>query len=239
MLKRILKWVGIVVAVLLVAAGVAWYSIFGNNKPIVDGPISPGVESVKDSFVSVFVLDVGVGKVAIVDCGNDKTGAAVIASLAKRNLKPDDVSAILLTHGHPDHTAACNVFGKAEVYAMDVEIPLIGAAAKVTHPIKDGDAFDIGTLHVEAFATPGHTDGSVVYFADGVLFFGDSAGSNKAGEFTKAVGFFSKDSPQNVASLKALETRLAPRGADVKQLAFAHSGPLSGFQPFATFAQQK
>jgi hypothetical protein len=52
----------------------------------------------------------------------------------------------------------------------------------------------------------------------------------------KAVRLFSKDTNQNVASLKALEARLAPRGADVKQLAFAHTGPLAGFQPFATFA---
>lgn len=231
-----LKWVGGVVAVLLLAAGVFWYSVFGDAKPIVDGPLAPGVETVKDGFVSVFVLDAGPNKVALVDAGNDPSGKAIMAALARRNLTPASVAAILLTHGHPDHTAACKAFPDAQVYALEADVALVGDAAKVTHPLKDGEAFDVGELHVETFAVPGHTPGSAVYFARGVLFFGDSAGASKSGEMMKAVRIFTKDTNQNVASLKALEVRLAPRAADVQQLAFAHTGPLAGFQPFATFA---
>jgi hypothetical protein len=39
-----------------------------------------------------------------------------------------------------------------------------------------------------------------------------------------------------MTSLKALEARLQPRADEVKALAFAHTGPLVGYQPFATFA---
>jgi glyoxylase-like metal-dependent hydrolase (beta-lactamase superfamily II) len=106
----------------------------------------------------------------------------------------------------------------------------------VTHPLKDGEGVNVGDLHVETFAVPGHTPGSAVYLARGALFFGDSAGASKDGAMMKAVRLFSKDSGQNVASLKALEARLRPRAAEVKALAFAHTGPLEGFQPFATFA---
>lgn len=50
------------------------------------------------------------------------------------------------------------------------------------------------------------------------------------------MSLFSKDSSQNVASLKALTARLSPRAAEVKELAFAHSDPLDGFAPLAAFA---
>jgi hydroxyacylglutathione hydrolase len=91
-------------------------------------------------------------------------------------------------------------------------------------------------MRVETFAVPGHTPGSAAYLARGVLFFGDSAGASKDGEVMKAVRLFSKDSGQNVASLKSLEARLQPRAAEVKVLAFAHTGPLPGFAPLAAFA---
>lgn len=236
-MKRVLKWVGLVVLSLVLAAGALFYSVFGDNAAIIDGQeVVPGVETVKDGIVSIFLVDSGPGKVALVDAGNDRSGKALLAALARRGMTPQSVSAILLTHGHPDHTAGCKLFPDAQVYALKTEVPLIGDAAKVTHPLEDGEAFDVGELHVETFSVPGHTDGSAVYLARGVLFFGDSAGANKSGVMTKAVRLFSKDTAQNVASLKALEARLAPRAAEVKMLAFAHTGPLVGFEPFATFA---
>jgi glyoxylase-like metal-dependent hydrolase (beta-lactamase superfamily II) len=119
---------------------------------------------------------------------------------------------------------------------MQDEVALVGAAADVKHPLKDGDITQLGDLRVEAFATPGHTAGSAVYFTRGVLFFGDSAGGAKDGSMMPAVRLFSKEPDRNVASLKSLEARLQPRTADVKTLAFAHTGPLEGFAPFAAFA---
>jgi glyoxylase-like metal-dependent hydrolase (beta-lactamase superfamily II) len=140
-----------------------------------------------------------------------------------------------LTHGHPDHTAGCRAFSNATVYAMQDEVTLIGTAADVRHPIKDGDVTQVGDLRVEAFATPGHTPGSAIYFARGVLFFGDSAGGAKDGTVMPAVRLFSKDPDRNVASLKSLEARLQPRAAEVRTLAFAHTGPLEGFTPLEAF----
>jgi glyoxylase-like metal-dependent hydrolase (beta-lactamase superfamily II) len=235
-MKRVLKWAGLVLLLLVLAAGAAWYSAFGRNSPIVAGPLMPGVETVKDGFVSLYLLDAGPGKVALVDAGNDKGGRALLDALAKRGLAPASVAAIFLTHGHPDHTAACKLLPDAPVYALETELPTIGDSLKVTHPLKDGEVTEIGDLRVETFATPGHTPGSAVYLARGVLFFGDSAGASKTGEVMKAVRLFSKDSGQNVASLKALEARLQPRAAEIKELAFAHTGPLVGFEPLVAFA---
>ncbi len=235
--KRFLKWAGLVLLVLLIAAGAVFYSAFGSNSPIVDGQeVAPGVHTVKDGFVSVFLIDVGPGKVALVDAGNDKAGKALLGALAARGLTPASVVAIFLTHGHGDHTAGCSLFPEAQVYALKDEVARVGNAAKVVHPLADGEVTQVGDVQVETFAVPGHTAGSAVFLARGVLFFGDSAGASKDGDVMKAVRLFSSDSGQNVSSLKALASRLAPRATEINHLAFAHTGPLAGFQPLATFA---
>ncbi len=235
-MKRVLKWLGVFALALAVLVGSGWLYAFGSNSPIVDGPLVPGVASVKDGFVSIYVVDVAPGKVLLVDAGHDASGTALLAALQRRGLTSTSVVAIFLTHGHGDHTAACKLFPAAEVYALEAEVPLVGDAAKVTHPLKDGDVSSVEGVRVETFAVPGHTAGSAVYLARGVLFFGDSAGASKTGEVMKAVGLFSKDSGQNVASLKALAARLSPRAAEITELAFAHTGPLVGFEKLAAFA---
>jgi glyoxylase-like metal-dependent hydrolase (beta-lactamase superfamily II) len=236
-MKRWLRVLGLVLLALVLAAGSVWYSAFRPNSAIIDGQeLAPGVVTVKEFFVSAFILDVAPGKVALVDAGKDKDAAPILAALTRRGLGPGAVVAIFLTHGHGDHTAGCNAFPDAAVYALAEDVALVGDAAKGTRPLRDGEVVDVGGLRVETFAVPGHTPGSAVYFARGVLFFGDSAGASSSGEVMKAVSLFSKDSGQNVASLKALAARLAPRAAEVKELAFAHTGPLPGFAPLAAFA---
>jgi glyoxylase-like metal-dependent hydrolase (beta-lactamase superfamily II) len=122
---------------------------------------------------------------------------------------------------------------------MEADVSLVGDAAIVSHPLKDGEVITVGDTRVEAFSVPGHTPGSAVYLAHGVLFFGDSAGASKTGEVMKAVRLFSKDSAQNVASLKGLTARLAPRKAEIRALAFGHTGSLAGFEPLAAFAARE
>jgi hydroxyacylglutathione hydrolase len=233
-MKRALRWIAVIVGLLVVAGCLAWYSVFGNNRPIVDQQqVGPGLETVKDGFVSSFLVG---GKMALIDAGNDGEGKAILAALGRHGLPASSVAAIFLTHGHPDHIAACKAFPGAAVYALEAEVGLIGDKAKVTHALQDGEAVDVGDLHVETFAVPGHTRGSAVFLARGVLFFGDSAGASKEGVMTRAVRLFSKDPEENVASLVALAARLQPRADEIKTLAFAHTGPLAGFEPLRAFA---
>ncbi len=162
--KRSLLALGLLIVALAIAAGSVFYSAFAHNRPIADRQrLVPGVEIVKDGFVSIAMLDVGANQVALIDAGNDKEGKAILAALAERNLTPASVVAIFLTHGHPDHMAGCHLFPGAQVYAMQEDVARIGSAATVTHPLKDGDVSEIGDLRVEAFATPGHTAGSAVF----------------------------------------------------------------------------
>jgi glyoxylase-like metal-dependent hydrolase (beta-lactamase superfamily II) len=77
----------------------------------------------------------------------------------------------------------------------------------------------------EAFlSVAGHTAGSMMYLANGVLFFGDAATGAADGHIKAPPGPFSDDVNQGVASLHALATTL--QGKDVKTFAFAHSGPM-------------
>jgi glyoxylase-like metal-dependent hydrolase (beta-lactamase superfamily II) len=235
-LRRIAIGVGVLLLLLGLGAGTIWYVAFSPNRAIVDGrSLAVGVETVKDGFVSAFLVDVGNGKVALVDAGNDAKATSILAALGRRGLGPDAVSAIFLTHGHGDHTAGCKAFPAAQVHALEADVPLVGEAAKVT-PLKDGEVTQVGDVRFETYAAPGHTPGSAVYFARGVLFFGDSAGASKDGFVMPAVRLFSKDPSVNVASLKALEARLAPRASEVQALAFAHTGPLMGYAPLVQFA---
>jgi glyoxylase-like metal-dependent hydrolase (beta-lactamase superfamily II) len=237
-MKRALVGAGLVVTVLVLLLGAAWYSAFGNNLAAVEGPVSDGVELVKDGYANAFMIDAGPKKVVLVDTGHDASGRALLAALARRSLTPASVAGIFLTHGHPDHTAGVRLFPGVDVYTMEAEIPVVGDAAKVTHPLKDGDVVQVGDLRIEAFAVPGHTPGSAVYLARGVLFFGDSAGASKAGGVMPAVRLFSKDQAENVASLKSLAGRLEHRQSEILAMTFGHTGSLSGLTPLEAFAGQ-
>jgi glyoxylase-like metal-dependent hydrolase (beta-lactamase superfamily II) len=252
--KRALKIVvGVVLVVVLGFAGLI-ASAFVGRSDIQDGaePV-PAVRIVKDGIVSVGVVDVGGGKVALVDAGVDQDGKALLAELARRKLGPDAVTAIFLTHGHGDHLAASHLFTAASVYALATEIPLldgsVGSTApigrmmgkkptgvKLTRGLKDGETVDVGDTHVRVFAIPGHTPGSAAYLVDGVLFLGDSAGASKDGRLLPAPWAFSDDAAQNRASLKSLGERLRPEAASIKALAPAHCGLLKGLDPLLAFA---
>lgn len=252
-LKRALK---ITVAVLLVLVAVPVTMIasaFVGTSAIVDGaePTS-GVRIVKDGFVSVGVIDLGGGKVALVDAGNDVSGKAILAELTRRGLGPGAVEAVLLTHGHPDHLNGCHAFPAAPVYALADDVALaegreaakspigklVGAkptGVKIARALADGEVLTLGDKSVRVFAVPGHTAGSAAYLVNGVLFLGDSAGASKDGRILPAPWAFSDNGAQNRASLKTLADRLRPEAAKVSALVPAHSGVLSGLDPLLAF----
>src|SRR5260370_40771546 len=121
-------------------------------------------------------MPVGNGKVVWLGGGYEKAGKAILAELSRRQLTPEAVTAILLTHSHPDHVAAIDLFPKAEVMALEPELPLLEGRArwrgplmrlfprlsgvKVTHVLHNGETVTLGQVAVQVFAGPGHTPGS-------------------------------------------------------------------------------
>jgi glyoxylase-like metal-dependent hydrolase (beta-lactamase superfamily II) len=243
------------VAVAVVAPPVALLvATFAGNPPIVDGRELPGGgRVVKDGYVSLAVVDVGPGHVLLVDAGGDPKGAAIDAELSRRGLGRDAVLAILLTHGHADHTGACGLFPNATVYALEAELPLLegkvapkgplprlfgASASSCAHitPIHDGEKVDVGQISAEVFAVPGHTAGSAAWLVTGALYLGDAADATKDGRLVGSKWVFSDDAAQDERSLVALAGRV--EGLPISTLVFAHTGTLEGVAPLKAFADQ-
>ncbi len=254
-MKRTLKIVALVVVVLIVVAALPIASALLGRRSAEDGIEVNGIRIVKDGMVTVGVVPLGDKMVALIDAGNDKDGAAILAELSRRQLDKDAVAAILITHGHPDHTGGIALFPKAEVMSLEREVamiegregghgpitqlfPVTPTGVKVTRPLKDGETVTLGETQIHVYAIPGHSAGSAAYLVKDVLFMGDSADVGRGGEVQGAPWIFTDSQPENRQSLVSLNERLAREGASVKAIAFAHSGVLmNGLAPLTAFAQ--
>ena len=123
----------------------------------------------------------------VVDPGND--AEAIEKIIDDNNV---DVKAILLTHGHSDHTGAANAVKKRyniPICAHKWEVPVLddeaisfssmfGGEGKITvdKEFNDGDEFKFNNCTLKVIHTPGHTQGGVCYYdaEHNVLFSGDT-----------------------------------------------------------------
>lgn len=218
---------------------------FGGLAPLRDESLGTLGEVVKDGHVSIGVIDVGEDKFVLVDAGKDPEGEALVAALDRRGARPEDVVAIFLTHGHPDHLAGVGRFKKAKVHVLAAEVPyltgktdylgplprLMGVENPGFRPIEiaDGDLLQVGTRTIDVFALPGHTAGSAAYLVDDVLFVGDGASLQADGAVRSGPWLFSDDVEQQSASLRALAKIL--KGRTVKKVVFGHTGSSGGKTP--------
>lgn len=97
-------------------------------------------------------------------------------------------AAVLLTHGHFDHTGALDAFEGTPIYihpSDDVMLldavwsagAMIGDTAPrpaATDYVQEGTKLHLAGLDISVLHTPGHTIGSVVYAIGDVLFTGDT-----------------------------------------------------------------
>lgn len=256
-MNRILIIIGILLGIAILGLALTVIISRLNIAKVCDGQKLPNeAVQIKDGFTSAFLLDAGQGKVVLIDTGQDKDAKAIKAILTERNLKPDDVIAILLTHGHNDHFGGVLAFSNAKVMAMAGDIPLIeGNEARrsflgsligarptgihVENVLKDDELLSLGRLQIRVFAVPGHTAGCVAFLVDGVLYLGDSADSRTDGTLNPALWFVSEDTSLNVISLKALEKRLSESSEKVKYLTFSHSAVLEGLEPLSAFVSRR
>lgn len=98
----------------------------------------------------------------------------VMESLQFKQLQ---LSAILITHHHNDHTG-----GIAELLKL-FDVPVYGPAnesiATVTYPVREGDQINLQelSLNLTVIDTPGHTQGHVAYYGSDpkkMVFCGDT-----------------------------------------------------------------
>lgn len=253
-MKRVLKIVALLVLLVVAAVVILFAVTFMGRRSLTDGYEVGRVRVIADGFAGVGVIRLDDGRVALVDAGNDADAAAILAELERRQLGPDAVAAVLITHGHGDHIASIARFPRAEVMALDVEVPLVEGRAgargpmtrlfpvsptgvTVTRPLRDGDVVTVGGVPIRVYAVPGHTAGSAAYYVDGVLLVGDSADVTSEGALQGAPWLFSDSQSENRASLVRLEQRVVADGLAIKAMVPAHSGAAEGPGALTNFAR--
>lgn len=132
-------------------------------------------------------------RVALIDAGTFSMRKLVIDGLARHGLKPTDVTDLLLTHSHWDHSVNWTLFRHARIVLGKVEmawaleqpwgetpVPELYVERLETWPtlVQVGDGEEV-MPGIRAHIAPGHTPGCLVYVLEGrekdVVFTGDAA----------------------------------------------------------------
>lgn len=122
---------------------------------------------------SIWVL-VGEEKALVVDSG--ETVFNLKGAIEKVTDKP---YMVVLTHGHPDHTAGVNEF--SEIYMHEGDKGLIPNYKGTINFLKPGDRIDLGGIDIEVIDMIAHTPGSIGFLdhTHKIVFTGDAVGSSR------------------------------------------------------------
>jgi hydroxyacylglutathione hydrolase len=198
--------------------------------------VLPGdVTSVCSRGTITWIVPVADGGVVLVDAGFDDEARAIRHAVGNRK-----IHGILLTHGHVDHVAGVSTLeapawiGRADAPALAGRgvfrslYPRLGefaagvpTARGVVHVVDDGDVVRFGNRSFRALAVPGHTDGSVAWLLDDILFGGDAVQSPLGDGVFPAPAGFTADLVAAYDSLRRL------RDVPFRWLADAHYGVLA------------
>ncbi|MEX2643715.1 MAG: MBL fold metallo-hydrolase [Acetobacterales bacterium] len=169
---------------------------------------------------STIALIRGHGRVALIDVGSFTQRKLLIDRLAKRGLKPSDVTDVLLTHSHWDHSINWTLFRHARIVIGDTEmawalkepwgetpVPELYVEKldewKTAEQVSDGGEALPG---ITAHLAPGHTPGCLVFLLKGgdkdMIFTGDAA-KNRA-ELVSGTTDTTYDEAVSEASIKRI-----------------------------------
>jgi hydroxyacylglutathione hydrolase len=164
-------------------------------------------------------------KKILIDPGHLQFFDHVRTGLSRRNLKPDQIDLILITHAHVDHMEAVKLFGKPTLFAMSEEafqsLDEYGGGNRYQPDFFLGEGtLQAGDIALEVIGTPGHSPGSLsFYWTDRkALFTGDVIFNQSIGrtDLPGGSGKLLKESIQRMAKL------------DVDYLLSGHGGPVIG-----------
>jgi glyoxylase-like metal-dependent hydrolase (beta-lactamase superfamily II) len=151
------------------------------------------------------------GRGVIIDPGDE--AERIAEKIAGMKIEP---AAILLTHGHIDHTNGAAVLrerfgcrvvchGQDTDMVKGVEPTLWGLErypCSVDQEIQDGEIIEVGGKEISVIHTPGHTKGSVCFRLNAALFTGDTL-------FKGSIGRTDLPGGSDREMMESLRTRLA------------------------------
>jgi len=159
-------------------------------------------------------------KACVVDPGD---AAPVLARLEQDALH---LSAILLTHHHPDH------IGGVSELLRHFDVPVYGpesaAIPAVTHTLHEGDSFVAADTGFKVLEIPGHTMDHIAYYAEPesgapVLFCGDTLFAGGCGRVFEGTPEMMYHSLQKLAALKPETQIFCAHEYTLSNLAFAEA----------------
>jgi len=185
---------GVIVVVCLMAGAMVALNHMPARIPAKRIDIAAGVNGVWAGRTYAYVLRHDTC-VLLVDAGSDPAGTALLGELATHNLAVDNVSAVLLTHGHFDHRAALHLFPHAKVIVAGDDAALArgetlprAALPRLMQRVYPesppppqnfdmplpGSQLRVCEQDIDVVALPGHTPGSLAYRIGDTLFAGDA-----------------------------------------------------------------
>jgi len=170
--------------------------------------IVSGIYAIKTKNANFYVVKNG-DDCIVIDAGGGNENIAK-TELDKLNIRPEKITAVLLTHTDFDHISALNLFKNAAIYiskqeeqVLDGSVPRLAFGGKNQlnynyRTIEDNEELSFGKIKVKSVLTPGHTIGSMSFLIDDkYLFVGDnlSLQSGQVGLFNSL--FNMSDDTQN------------------------------------------
>jgi glyoxylase-like metal-dependent hydrolase (beta-lactamase superfamily II) len=201
---------------------------------------------------NVYLLH-GVGAHALIDCATNAGRPQIETNLRGVGVQPAELSDLLLTHSHWDHTQAAHSW--QATYGLRTHLNAVGSEFlgrgdyrlvgsllhgpeypfrpfTVDHPVHDGETFRVAGVSMTAHFLPGHTPDSTLYtfVLDGTLVgvCGDIAfGRNELGTYSLGLlsNLWQSDLDLYVSSLR----RLAQ--TPIELLLPGHGAPVAGRDP--------
>jgi glyoxylase-like metal-dependent hydrolase (beta-lactamase superfamily II) len=163
------------------------------------GEVIPGIYAIEDGNANMYIIAIGDKYIAI-DAANNASN--IESELALLGISATDVTYVLLTHSHPDHVGALNLFTNATVYKGAGDL-----ASKFKHPteqLSDGEIIQIANRTIKCvYATAHHSDSVVFIIDDEIMFSGDNF-ILKDGKADLFVSFFNANDKQQKSDIRKL-----------------------------------